>query len=158
MDSLLLALRVIVALGVVIAAVWFLRRRNSAAGKDRRTRKPILLVARQNLGPKVSVAVVDFGGRRFLLGVSEHGVTVLHNEVELVQENAAEAVADRSYQFAKKLTVAEGATAGGAPTPVRLARNPAIDAAFADSSSRLAGSVFSAATWKQAWVAIRAGR
>ncbi len=158
MDSLLLALRVIVALGVVIAAIWFLRRRNSAAGKDRHTRKPISVVARQSLGPKVSVAVVDFSGRRFLLGVSEHGVTVLHNEVEVVEvrvveENAAKAIADRSYQFAKKLTVAEGATA-----PVRLARNPAIDTAFAESSSRLAGSVFSAATWKQAWVAIRAGR
>ncbi len=152
----LLALRVIVALGVVIAVIWYLRRRNTTAGKDRRTRKPITVVARQNLGPKVSVAVVDFGGKRFLLGVSEHGVTVLHDdELEAPVEVP---VIVPAATFAQKLTVAERAAASGTPTPVRLARDKEIDAAFAGSSSKLAGSVLSAATWKQAWTAIRAGR
>lgn len=163
----LLALRVIVALGVVIAVIWYLRRRNSATGKDRRARKPITVVARQNLAPKVSVAVVDFGGKRFLLGVSEHGVTVLHDEE---QETADELSVET---FAQTLSVAEraaatgrptagtpvtGAPVTGTPTPVRLARDKEIDAAFAGTSSKLAGSVLSAATWKQAWTAIRAGR
>jgi flagellar protein FliO/FliZ len=166
-DSLLLALRAIVGLGVVIAVIWFLRRRNSTAGKDRRARKPLSVVARQNLAPKVSVAVVDFGGRRFLLGVSEHGVTVLHDgERDPVEETAEEPAevarvmpaSHTSAEFAQTLSTAEQLAASGVPTPVRLVRDPAIDAAFAASSSHLAGSLLSAATWKQAWSAIRTGR
>ena len=167
MDSLLLALRAIVGLGVVIAVIWFLRRRNSTAGKDRRARKPLSVVARQNLAPKVSVAVVDFGGRRFLLGVSEHGVTVLHDDerdpVEQTAEEPAEVaqvmpVSHSSADFAQTLSTAEQLAASAVPTPVRLVRDPSIDAAFAASSSHLAGSLLSAATWKQAWSAIRTGR
>ena len=159
MDSLLLALRVIVALGVVIAVIWFMRRRNSPAGRSRRAQKPVSVVARQNLAPKVSVAVVEFGGKRFLLGVSEHGVTVLHDEeLELADEVPALVPADTSRDFATKLTLAEKATAAGAPARVRLARDPSIDAAFAATSSKVAGSLLSGATWKQAWAAIRSIR
>ncbi|MBW4031128.1 MAG: flagellar biosynthetic protein FliO [Acidobacteria bacterium] len=167
MDSLLLALRALVGLGAVIAVIWFLRRRNSSAGKDRRARKPLSVVARQNLAAKVSVAVVDFGGKRFLLGVSEHGVTVLHDsELEPVEETVDEPLEGRrampdgysSAEFAQTLSAAEQVAASGVPTPVRLVRDPAIDAAFAASSSHLAGSLLSAATWKQAWSAIRTGR
>jgi flagellar protein FliO/FliZ len=162
-DSLLLALRVIVALGVVIAVIWFLRKRNSPAGRGRRVPKPVSVIARQNLAPKVSVAVVEFGGKRFLLGVSEHGVTVLHDEeLELADEAPAAVPAlvpvDTSRDFATKLTLAEKATAAGSSSGVRLARDPSIDAAFAASSSKIAGSVLSAATWKQAWAAIRTMR
>ena len=129
MDSLLLALRVIVALGVVIAAIWFVRRRTSPGGRTRQARKPISVVARQNLAPKVSVAVVDFGGKRFLLGVSEHGVTVLHDDVlepqpEPVAEVTPEPVATGSQVFATTLKLAEK----------KVARDPAIDAAFAGSA------------------------
>lgn len=163
MDSLLLALRVVVALGVVIAAIWFLRRRNSPAGRTRRAQKPVTVIARQNLAPKVSVAVVEFGGKRFLLGVSDHGVTVLHDEeVEVAEEVLEEVVAavpkaaraDTSRDFATTLTLAQKA-ASPASTPARLTRDPSIDAAFAASSSKFGGSLLSAATWKQAWAAIR---
>jgi flagellar protein FliO/FliZ len=154
-DSLLLALRVIVALGVVIAAIWFVRRRTSSGGRTRQARKPISVVARQNLAPKVSVAVVDFGGKRFLLGVSEHGVTVLHDDViepDPVADIAPEPATTGSREFATTLKLAEK----------KVSRDPAIDAAFAGSSklgtSKLAGSVLSAATWKQAWTAVRGGR
>ena len=161
MDSLLLALRVVVALGVVIGVIWFLRRRNSPSGRTRRAQKPVTVIARQNLAPKVSVAVVEFGGKRFLLGVSDHGVTVLHDEELEVAEEAPAAVpapalvaVDTSRDFATTLTLAEKATAA-APPRVRLVRDPSIDAAFAASSSKVAGSLLSAATWKQAWAAIR---
>jgi len=162
-DSLLLALRVVVALGVVIGVIWFLRRRNSPSGRTRRAQKPVTVIARQNLAPKVSVAVVEFGGKRFLLGVSDHGVTVLHDEELEVAEEAPAAVpapapalvaVDTSRDFATTLTLAEKATAA-APPRVRLVRDPSIDAAFAASSSKVAGSLLSAATWKQAWAAIR---
>jgi len=160
-DSLLLALRVVVALGVVIGVIWFLRRRNSPSGRTRRAQKPVTVIARQNLAPKVSVAVVEFGGKRFLLGVSDHGVTVLHDEELEVAEEAPAAVpapalvpVDTSRDFATTLTLAEKATAAAVPR-VRLVRDPSIDAAFAASSSKVAGSLLSAATWKQAWAAIR---
>lgn len=160
MDSLLLALRVVVALGVVIAVIWFLRRRNSSTGRTRRAQKPVTVIARQNLAPKVSVAVVEFGGKRFLLGVSDHGVTVLHDEEVEVAEEVAAAVPvtvplNTSRDFARSLTLAQKATAAASPPPVRLARDPSIDAAFAASSSKVAGSLLSTATWKQAWSAIR---
>jgi flagellar protein FliO/FliZ len=99
-DTIFLALRVIVALGVVLAVLWILRRRlakgQSSGGraKPARTtgarRTPLALFGRAPQGPtaavrgrhalgqKSSVAVVEFDGREFLLGVTEHGVTVLH--------------------------------------------------------------------------------
>ena len=68
MDTFLLALRVVVSLGVVIGAIWFVQRRVSRSGggsgaRAKRAGKPMSVIARQNLGPKASVAVVEFGDR-----------------------------------------------------------------------------------------------
>jgi flagellar protein FliO/FliZ len=38
----------------------------------------LTIVSRQSLGQKASVVVVDAAGQRFLLGVTEHAVNVLH--------------------------------------------------------------------------------
>jgi flagellar protein FliO/FliZ len=80
-DTFLLALRVVVSLAVVIGAIWFVQRRStkSSGARSKSTKKPISVVARQSVGQKASIAVVDFGGKRFLLGVTEHGISVLHN-------------------------------------------------------------------------------
>ena len=78
MDTVFLALRVVVALGAVFGALllahrWITKGRPGAAPRNRQ----ISVVARQGLGQKAGIAVVDAGGRRYLLGVTEHAVTVL---------------------------------------------------------------------------------
>jgi flagellar protein FliO/FliZ len=194
-DTFLLALRVVVSLGVVIGAIWFVQRRVSRSGggsKTKRAGKPMSVIARQNLGPKASVAVVDFGGKRFLLGVTEHGIAVLDgteaeaDEPVVVAEPAAiaapvERVAPvaitrraSSKQNSRDFALALGQAAVEAPTPaaatapatslataaprpagVRLAKPEQFNGMFPQGSSKMAGSILSAATWKQAWIAVR---
>jgi len=78
LDTVFLALRVVVALGAVFGALlvahrWITKGRPGSQPRN----KQIAVVARQGLGAKAGIAVVDAGGRRYLLGVTEHAVTVL---------------------------------------------------------------------------------
>ena len=79
MDTVWLALRVIVSLGAVFGALWFGHRwiTKGRPGALRLPGKAITVAARQGLGAKAGVALVEAGGRRYLLGVTEHAVTVL---------------------------------------------------------------------------------
>ena len=78
MPTVLLALRVVVALGAVFGALLFAHRwiTKGRPGSPLKAKR-IAVVARQGLGQKAGVAIVDAGGRRYLLGVTEHAVTVL---------------------------------------------------------------------------------
>ncbi len=78
MDALILGLRVLVALGAVLGLMWFLQRRLGQGAGRRRADRALTIVSRQSLGQKASVVVVDAAGQRFLLGVTEHAVNVLH--------------------------------------------------------------------------------
>ncbi len=78
MDALILGLRVVVALGAVLGLMWFLQRRLGQGAGRRRADRALTVVGRQSLGQKASVVVVDAAGQRFLLGVTEHAVNVLH--------------------------------------------------------------------------------
>jgi flagellar protein FliO/FliZ len=78
MDSLILGLRVLVSLGAVLGLMWLLHRR-LRRGSGTPTAKALAVVARQSVGPKASVVLVDTDGQRFLLGVTEHGINVLHS-------------------------------------------------------------------------------
>jgi flagellar protein FliO/FliZ len=194
-DTFLLALRVVVSLGVVIGAIWFVQRRvsrGSGGPRAKRAGKPMSVIARQNLGPKASVAVVEFGGKRFLLGVTEHGIAVLDDTQTEAEETVAvtEAAAieapaapitpvapvavtrrasskQNSRDFALALgqvaadatPAAKTAVAPRAATPpvaaVRLAKPQNFTGAFPGGNTKMAGSILSAATWKQAWIAVR---
>ncbi len=173
MDNVFLALRVIVSLGVVMGAIWFVQKRVVRSGRTKSKVKPIAVIARQNLGSKASVAVVEFGGKRFLLGVTEHGVSVLDNGTADAQQEAvvaapvAPSVAAPVAKPARKkpaprefgdvLDDAQTANATVAATAVQL-NDDDIVSTFAPSTSRLAGSILSVATWKQAYLAFRGGR
>ena len=89
MDSLILGLRVAVALGAVLGLIWLLQRRLGKGTGRRRADAALSVVSRQSVGQRASVVVVDAGGRRFLLGVTEHAVNVLHTGD--IPEEAAEA-------------------------------------------------------------------
>jgi flagellar protein FliO/FliZ len=78
MDSLILGLRVAVALGAVLGLIWLLQRRLGKGTGRRRADAALSVVSRQSVGQRASVVVVDAGGQRFLLGVTDHAVNVLH--------------------------------------------------------------------------------
>lgn len=79
MDTVFLALRVVISLGAVLGAIWFLHRWLTKGSKSaaKRAGKAITVVARQSLGAKASVAVIETENARFLLGVTEQAVTIL---------------------------------------------------------------------------------
>lgn len=111
MDDLLVALRAIVALAAVLGLLVFLSRRlqkGQAKGKSplaslvptklatltslvparpaARTRprpEKITVVARSGLGGKAQLVVAEFGGIRYVLGVTEHGVSVVDTQEAL---------------------------------------------------------------------------
>ncbi|MBF4590227.1 FliO/MopB family protein [Curtobacterium sp. VKM Ac-1395] len=82
MDTLVITLRVALSLGVVLALMWVLHRRMAkgqfgrAKARGRRS-AAIEVVGRTGIGGKASVVVVDVEGERLVLGVTEHGVSLL---------------------------------------------------------------------------------
>ncbi len=90
MDELILWARVLLSLGAVLALVWVLQRRISQGRGPASAAAEVNVVGRQPVGPKSSVVIVETGGKRFMLGVTEHTVNVLHAE----DLPASEALAD----------------------------------------------------------------
>ncbi|WP_372594064.1 flagellar biosynthetic protein FliO [Actinotalea sp.] len=168
MDSstVVLGLRVALALACVFGLLWWAGRRMAGTPAGRRARATSLdVVARQSVGQKASVALIEVEGRRLLLGVSEHGVTLL-TEVEPVPaepQDAAERIELDPEELAALARLDEleglvpehaGTTAARTPstrpTPP-AARKPAVPT----PRNPLEGSVLSAATWRQAVVAVQ---
>ena len=108
MDDILVALRAIVALGAVLGLLRFLTPRlqksqargvsplaglmpkklarltelrpsRPAAGPKPRPEK-ITVVARSGIGGKAQLVVAEFGGIRYVLGVTEHGINVVDTQ------------------------------------------------------------------------------
>lgn len=78
MTGAVLALRVAVALVVVVGLIWLIARRYGAAGGRRAPAGPTMrVVGRQALGRHAGVAVVEVGNRRLLLGYGEQQVSML---------------------------------------------------------------------------------
>jgi len=96
MDTLLLALRVVLSLGAVVGVLWLVQRRVTRTSRTRGTADPLTVVARRGLGQKASVVVVDTGGQRFVLGVTEHNVNVLHTSEAPAGDNLPEAIREVS--------------------------------------------------------------
>ncbi|SDN03318.1 flagellar protein FliO/FliZ [Cryobacterium flavum] len=151
MDTLIVAVRVVLSLGVVLALLWYLQRRLSRGARAHGIANPVTVVGRQPIGQKASVVVVEVDGTRLVLGVTEQAVTVLHEKsVAAVSTSTLEtAVAalgspDASDAFARSLATAEADDAAPAPTPTRPAP--------------LAGSILSPSTWRQTAALLRQGR
>ncbi len=131
MDEVVLWLRVLLSLGAVLAVLWLLQRRLVRRGRPGGgAARPLEVVARQGVGQKSAVVIVETGGRRFLLGVTEQSINVLHSEevTEEEQPPAAEA-------FASSLE----------------------DASLRRPRTASEGSIFSPHTWQQAADALRKG-
>lgn len=202
MDTLVLAVRTILSLAVVLGLIWYAGRRlddsTSGRGGDgmlagwvrkaggvvgrapargrRRAERPapvVAVVGRQAIGPKASVAVVDVGGQRLVLGVSEAGISLLTTvEAPALVEAAAEQTADaaalapttieKHAPASTEPSTPSASTAPGAPAtePVPALVVPDFDEVFAAATAAprgVNGSILSPATWRQARAALRTG-
>ena len=155
MDTVLVALRVALSLAAVLGLLWVLQRKLTKGTLGGRTPNLVTVVGRQGVGQKASVVVVDIEGHRFVLGVTEQTVSVLHDGQAPTDAAGHHAGTD----FARELDVATGAAraashAGEALTPPLILR-PRRDRA---APSRIGGSILSPATWQQTAAALRQGR
>jgi flagellar protein FliO/FliZ len=177
-DTLVIALRVALSLGVVLALMWVLHRRMQkgqfGAGRTRGRRSASLeVVARQGIGGKASVVVVDVDGERLVLGVAEHGVTLLTSgqapapelsivtgPVALPTADAFRAELDRQDRAGAGLpgdTTAPGVAIATDPLPMRP-RGRRAQRAVVPTAAQLQGSILSADTWRQAASVLRSRR
>jgi flagellar protein FliO/FliZ len=162
-DTLFLALRVVVSLAAVLGLLWYVQRRITKKSGTQRAAGLVSVVGRQGIGPKASVVVVDVDGTRFVLGVTEQSVTVLHNAAQQAAEPAAAlrpaAVlpvpsSHTNAEFARVLTDASASEAMEPP----LAFRPRRGGHPAGRGNKLGGSILSPTTWQQTAAVLRQGR
>lgn len=176
METVYLALRVLLALAVVLGLLWMVQRRLTRGGRMPGTAKQVNVVTRQVIAPKASVVVVDVDGQRFLLGVTEQSVTVLNTSDAPI----ADPVEAKPRRLAPAADEASGSRVIEAPATKAVAReafrtHSTGGAAFARvlsdlvpsapiaylprrdrrPASNLDGSILSPATWKRTAAAIR---
>ncbi|PZE75821.1 flagellar biosynthetic protein FliO [Curtobacterium sp. MCBD17_019] len=176
MDTLVVALRVALSLGVVLALLWFVQRRvaksttGSSRGRGRRS-AAVQVVARQGIGGKASVVVVDVEGERLVLGVTEQQVAVLASGTAPAASAAgSDAGSDATDPFravlaaqaAPSLPAAAQALTeepeSAAPVLRARPRNRRAAHIAVPTQQQLQGSILSADMWRQAAAAVRARR
>ncbi|GAA1442062.1 FliO/MopB family protein [Leifsonia poae] len=167
MDTVFVALRVLVVLGVIVTVLWYVQRRVTKGKRGARRGNAVTVVGRQGVGAKASVVVVDVDGTRFVLGVTERAVNVLHSGDRPVDAEVTR-LAPVRQTFAKSLDrVEEPAVVEGEAVSVSGAVKPGTsdrqDADYLSAHGRasvfdeaLKGSILSPATWRQASSAVRA--
>jgi flagellar protein FliO/FliZ len=146
-DAFLLVLRVGLALTVVMVLLWMAQKRFSQSGRQS-GQAVVEVVGRRSVGHKASVVVVESAGQRFLLGVTENSINVLHT--------SEAPVADPELDLAGDPAFAEVLKAAGEPplrrdAAARRIRHPSREA------STLHGTIFARSTWTQAGAAVRKG-
>lgn len=149
MDTFLLILRVGLALTVVMVLLWMAQKRFTQGGRQRQ-QGVIEVVGRQSLGQKASVVVVESAGQRFLLGVTENAINVLHTSDAPLADPDTGLGDDPAFaevlKAAGELPLRRDAGAAGA----RRLHRP-------QNAGALHGSIFARSTWLQAGAAVRKG-
>ena len=128
-----LLVRVVFSLAVVFGLLWFVARTSSRRFGGR-ARSMVRVVARQPLARTASLAIVEIGDRVLVVGVSEHGVSLL---TEMDPSELPEELPEQ---------VVRSAVSGTSGTSVNTTL--ATDRPL---SGRL--GVLSTDTWRQAWAA-----
>lgn len=149
MDTFLLLLRVALALSVVVVLLWMAQRRFSQ-GARQRGQSVVEVVGRRNVGQKSSVVVIDSDGQRFLLGVTEQSINVLHSgpvPLPEPEDTAANTEEDTAFEAVLK--------AAGEPGLRRQAAARRLQRA--EETGALHGTIFARSTWVQAGAAVRKG-
>lgn len=163
MESAVLLLRVVLALACVLGLLWFVARRTGGRRASARRAPVIALVGRQSLGGRSAVALVEVAGRRLVLGVGEHGVTLL-TEVgpEVVSETDRTLLDTAELERLLALEMPDSAidhpvreAADDVPALAHAARSvPSSPAARMPAVPKprnpLEGSILDATTWRRA--------
>ena len=69
---------IFVILGFLGLVLWAVKRYGSRFGLSRfKSQRDLTLEAHLSLGPKRDVCVISYRGKKFLLGATDHGVTLL---------------------------------------------------------------------------------
>ena len=70
------------AMAVIIAGVYFLMRlvRRWQQGNSKNSERSVKIIERVSLDPKNYLAVVEYENKRFILGVSDRGINLIHEE------------------------------------------------------------------------------
>jgi len=157
----------------VLGLLWYLQRRFSRSSTRRREAETITVLGRQGLGAKAQLVMVQTVDARYVLGVTEHGVSVIdrlsvsaatgadgadatrtasqHPIVDAASEPAASGVA----VFDSILAAESSPEQTSSPS---TARDPAVRLRVRHRSDPLRGSIISPATWRQTVEAIRRSR
>lgn len=160
MESAVLLLRVVLALACVLGLLWFVARRTGGRRTSARRAPAIALVGRQSLGGRSAVALVEVAGRRLVLGVGEHGVTLLtevgpETTPEAERTSLDTAALERLLELEMPDSATEPQEAAHVPAPVNAtpsvpstpaARMPAVP----KPRNPLEGSILDATTWRRA--------
>lgn len=161
-ETLFVALRVAVVLGVIVALLWFVQRRVTKGRTSARGRRgnAVTVVGRQGIGQKASVVVVDVDGSRFVLGVTERQVSVLHSGDRPQDADVTPLKPVREVEA--KTGTTDAAASTGTTSSTSTTTTTRQDADFLTAQGRaslfdeaLKGSILSPATWRQASSAVR---
>jgi len=161
-ETLFVALRVAVVLGVIVALLWFVQRRVTKGRTSARGRRgnAVTVVGRQGIGQKASVVVVDVDGSRFVLGITERQVSVLHSGDRPQDADVTPLKPVREVEARTGTTDAAAST--GTTSTTSTTTTTRQDADFLTAQGRaslfdeaLKGSILSPATWRQASSAVR---
>jgi len=158
MDTLFVALRVLLSLAAVVGLLWFLQRRITKGTRSTGVTKLVNVVARQGLAQKASVVVIDVEGKRFLLGVTEHSVTVLDATERAVVDTAAAFESALGDESALVEAAATPSAHKQLVTPIPFPQQFDPRTGLPRRVSALDGSILSLSTWKRAAVALRSSR
>ncbi len=129
----------------MLGLLWFLHRRLSRTTARTKESPAITVLGRQGLGAKAQVVVVRTEDARYVLGVTEHGVTLIDR---LPDEPAAPEPAPTAEDFDRLLAsaVAEADAEDAAPAQRLRVRH---------RNDPLHGSILSPSTWRQTAEALR---
>lgn len=151
METLVLGLRVLLALACVIGLIWVLARRAGWGKGRRRPAGPVVeVIGRHAFGRHAGVAVVAVGDRRLLLGYGEQNVTML-TELDPVEAGGSAGVsserADMLLDDVSTVSTSSGDTtphptgpASVRPVPASAVATAATAAASASASAALAAA------------------
>jgi flagellar protein FliO/FliZ len=161
MDTVMIGLRVLVSLGAVLALLWWLHRRLSRGPRAARV-NPVSVVAKQGIGSKASVVVIDVEGSRLVLGVTEQSVSVLQSSEAPAPEIAPAAAFAKSMDAAMESPAASVTPFPGFGKGASFGSEQFGGAQFGKAASfgksPIAGSILSMDTWRQAATTLRRAR
>ena len=143
----------------MLGLLWFLQRRVAKTQARRRDAEAITVLGRQGIGPKAQLVVVQTDDARYVLGVTEHGVSVVDRlpvrpdpaEDGTPAGDTAPATGDTEFD---RILAASALTGGpAADTPA-----PGLRRRVRHRADPLRGSILSPDTWRQTAEALRRAR